>query len=215
MITSGSSNPYGGRSLYSTTRSDSYTFEATRSGLQEVYLWWTTYSSRNINVPIQIYDGATSYTVYVNQRLNGGQWNYLGTYNFSGVARVQILATESTSNTCADAVRFVPISSSAPTITSDPITVGNVGLQYTYDVQAYGSPAPIYELTTAPSGMSIDPATGLISWTPTMTGSFNVTVHVSNGQGSDTQSFVIVVTNPAIAELVIDDGQPGTTPVGK
>ncbi|OPX95323.1 MAG: Xanthan lyase precursor [Syntrophorhabdus sp. PtaB.Bin027] len=186
-------NPYGGRSLYSTTRSDNYTFEAARSGLQEVYLWWTTYSNRNTNVPIQIYDGAASSTVYVNQRLNGGQWNYLGTYNFSGVARVQIISTESTLTTCADAVRFVPIGSSAPTITSDPITTGSVGLPYTYDVQAYGSPTLLYELTSAPGGMTINPATGLISWTPTATGSFNVTVRVSNSFGSDTQSFVIDV----------------------
>jgi hypothetical protein len=60
-------------------------------------------------------------------------------------------------------------------------------------VQAYGSPTLLYELTSAPGGMTINPATGLISWTPTATGSFNVTVRVSNSFGSDTQSFVIDV----------------------
>jgi len=42
------------------------------------------------------------------QQANGGQWNTLGTYNFNGAARVVVIA-EGNCTTCADAVRFVPI----------------------------------------------------------------------------------------------------------
>jgi len=44
--------------------------------------------------------------------------------------------------------------------------------------------------------MAINPTTGVISWTPTSTGSFEVTVEVSDGKLSDTQSFIIEVTAP-------------------
>ncbi len=103
-----SPSPYGTRSLYSNSTA-TYTFAASRSGTQAVYLWWTTHSSRSTRVPVRIYNGSTRLaTVYVNQRLNGGRWNKLGTYTFSGQARVQITSSSGNLTTCADAVRFVP-----------------------------------------------------------------------------------------------------------
>jgi lysophospholipase L1-like esterase len=102
-------NPYGGQSLFSDTISGTYTFQASRSGLEEVYLWWTQYANRNTSVPVRIYDGATLLaTVNVDQTKNGGQWNLLGSYSFSGSARVQIVSTSDTVTTSADAVKFVP-----------------------------------------------------------------------------------------------------------
>ena len=91
-----------------------------------------------------------------------------------------------------------------------PKTLGYINEPYSYQVRVYGDPVLLYELTSAPGGMTIDPATGVISWTPTAVGSFNVTVRVSNSFGDDTQSFTIVVTDPA-SEVIIDDGRPGTT----
>ncbi len=211
-VTSAGANPYGVRSLYIYSTTGSYTYEAVRYGLQEVYLWWTEHSTRSTNVPIQIYDGEKLSTVYVNQILNGGQWNFLGSYYFSGVARVKVLATSSTLTTCADAVRFMPVAS-IPQITSTPITSGMAGIPYTYRVEAIGAPVLAYQLLDPPEGMTIDPATGLINWTPAMIGSFDITVTVSNNLGSDTQRFTIVVTEPG-AELVIDNGEPGTYEVG-
>jgi PKD repeat protein len=42
--------------------------------------------------------------------------------------------------------------------------------------------------------MSIDPNTGQIGWTPTVSGSYGVTVTALNTAGSDSQSFTIEVT---------------------
>ena len=61
-------------------------------------------------------------------------------------------------------------SPTAPVITSTPVTTGTVGSLYSYDVNASGYPYPTYSLTTPPSGMAIDPATGIISWTPSCFG---------------------------------------------
>ena len=80
-----------------------------------------------------------------------------------------------------------------PIIISTPVITATVGQAYSYDVNASGSPTPTYALTTAPTGMTIDETTGLISWTPLAIGNFNVEVQASNSEGNDTQPFIVTV----------------------
>jgi hypothetical protein len=82
----------------------------------------------------------------------------------------------------------------APVITSTPVTSGQIGEPYSYDVNASGIPAPTYSLITFPAGMTIDPVTGVINWTPAAAGDVDVEVVASNTQGSDNQIFTINVT---------------------
>lgn len=84
----------------------------------------------------------------------------------------------------------------APSIYSAPITEATSGAPYGYDVQAYGFPAPVYSLASAPAGMTIDPTTGQIEWLPSEGGDFAVQVQASNDQGSTSQSFTIHVAGP-------------------
>lgn len=70
-----------------------------------------------------------------------------------------------------------------------------VGQHYSYDVEASGSPAPTYTLTTSPAGMSIDYGSGLISWTPAAAGTFSVTFEANNTAGNDSQSFNVIVSS--------------------
>jgi 3-phytase len=88
-------------------------------------------------------------------------------------------------------------SSPAPFINSTPVTDAAAGEPYSYDVDARGDPAPAYDLTVTPIGMTIDAFTGLINWTPTTIGTFAVTVEAVNREGTDSQSFNInVVSEP-------------------
>jgi hypothetical protein len=80
-----------------------------------------------------------------------------------------------------------------PAITSTAVTVGTVDEVYQYDVEASGDPAPLYSLSIAPSGMTIDEGSGLINWVPTSAGTYDVTVAASNSVDTATQSFQIVV----------------------
>lgn len=92
---------------------------------------------------------------------------------------------------------------SAPVITTAPVTSVVVGQLYSYDVNASGNPLPTFSLTTSPSGMTINSTTGLIQWTPSATGNFNVTVKAANGVTPDaTQSF----------SLLVRDSQSGDCP---
>lgn len=94
-------------------------------------------------------------------------------------------------------------SNQAPTINSIPPD-GNLllGEPYTYDVEATDLDGDIltYNFISNPVGMTIISATGLINWTPTMVGNYNVSIEVSDGDLSDTQSFTIGVSLP-IAEM--------------
>ncbi|WP_342378780.1 PQQ-dependent sugar dehydrogenase [Myxococcus stipitatus] len=92
----------------------------------------------------------------------------------------------------------------APELSSSAITRAVVGNPYRYDVEARARPAAQYSLTTSPPGMTIDAATGLISWTPTTALTVDVAVRVTNGVAPDaTQTFSITVKEdgPPVAKL--------------
>lgn len=87
-----------------------------------------------------------------------------------------------------------------PVITSTPPTSGAEGSLYSYDVDATDpdGDTPTYSLAVSPGGMTIDSASGLISWTPgyAQAGDHGVTVNVTDGLGgSAIQSWTISVAN--------------------
>jgi lysophospholipase L1-like esterase len=83
-----------------------------------------------------------------------------------------------------------------PSIVSTPIIEAGVGVPYSYDVDAIGSPMPTYGLETAPNGMSINQITGIIGWTPAEVGTVDVNVvaaNTVNTENTDAQPFTIDV----------------------
>jgi RHS repeat-associated protein len=90
-----------------------------------------------------------------------------------------------------------------PVISSEPLTQIGVGQGYSYPVRASdvdGGPLN-YSLTSGPSGMSIDPTTGLIQWAPTaaQVGTQSAAILVDDGRGGTaTQSWSVVVSATAI-----------------
>jgi hypothetical protein len=82
---------------------------------------------------------------------------------------------------------------SPPTIITIPVTDGMVGRLYEYDVDATGQPAPTYSLITYPAGMTIDPVSGLISWTPSVADDYSVVVEALSTSGTDQQAYTLSV----------------------
>src|SRR5262249_14734758 len=83
-------------------------------------------------------------------------------------------------------------------ITSTPSSFANPGLPYQYAVRAVDALSlPLsFRLDTVPAGMTIDPHTGLIQWTPAagQMGTNPVTVIVTDSQGlTATQPFNLQV----------------------
>jgi RHS repeat-associated protein len=111
-----------------------------------------------------------------------------------------------------------------PLITSSPPTQGAVGQAYFYAVGASdvdGDPLT-YSLTTAPAGMTIDPSTGLITWTPAdaQAGTQAAALAVSDGQGGTvTQNWNVVVATAASAPdrppMITSTTPPQTAAVGQ
>ncbi|MFZ5917451.1 MAG: LamG-like jellyroll fold domain-containing protein [Chloroflexota bacterium] len=95
----------------------------------------------------------------------------------------------------------------APSIVSSPIVYAAVGKPYSYNVQAVGNPPPTFALLAGPGGMTLDPTTGQIAWTPTVAqeGEHNVQIEASNTEGNDTQSFAVAVIQGLIAYWKLDE----------
>ena len=89
------------------------------AGTYDVYIWWpdsNTYWSDSADYTI--YNGGTAVATYnnVNQKTNGGQWNYFGQYTFGANSARVVLTHDTGSNggtsddrVVADAVRLVEV----------------------------------------------------------------------------------------------------------
>lgn len=81
----------------------------------------------------------------------------------------------------------------APTITSSASSTFVTGQSGSFTVTATGTPTPTFtESGPLPAGVSLS-SSGVLSGTPTQSGSFPITVKAANSAGSATQSFTLVV----------------------
>ena len=98
-----------------------------------------------------------------------------------------------------------------PTITSAGTASGAISLAFTYQIAATNFPTS-YDATPLPAGLSINPATGLISGTPTAAGVTTVTLTASNNSGPATKTLTITVTTqpvPVITSAATASGVTG------
>lgn len=110
-----------------------------------------------------------------------------------------------------DAIPFV--FNSAPRITSTPVTSAREGVRYRYDVEATDpdGDVPRFHLiatngTPPPSGMTVNPVSGLIDWVPGQqdAGDHPVTVVADDGLsgGQALQTFVVTVDSVNVAPVI-------------
>jgi PKD repeat protein len=130
---SGATDPYGANSLWGRNGA-TYTWHANlpATGKYQVYMWWSSYDSRSSNAPVSITHSTGTSNINVDQSINGGKWNLLGTYTFSSAngGTVKLTAPDPAPvSYCADAVRFVyvPDTSSGEVIVDN----GDNGTSYT------------------------------------------------------------------------------------
>lgn len=101
-----------------------------------------------------------------------------------------------------------------PEIVSDPPTSGTVGKGYNYLAMATDDNANAtitFALDQAPSGMTIDPASGLIDWTPqeNQVGTANVAISAVDDRGGATiQSFTVEVSEANKAPEILTESLP-------
>jgi endonuclease I len=100
-----------------------------------------------------------------------------------------------------------------PQWTNAALPSGRVGDAYAHTLTADAGPTH-YEVEGLPPGLQVNPATGLISGTPSAAGSFNATAYAVNAAGAErtTLPFVIakilpVISTPPVAST-LSPGQP-------
>ena len=97
----------------------------------------------------------------------------------------------------------------APHITSAPDTSFTDGVDGSFTVTATGNPAPTFTETGAPSGVTLTTG-GLLSGTPTATGTFTIMITAANGVSpDDTQSFTLTVLGFHISTTSLPDAVAG------
>ena len=68
----------------------SWNITITNPGNYNVYAYWSAHENRASNTPYVITHKNGYDTVMVNQKIDGGKWNYLGTYNFDNSLKVEV-----------------------------------------------------------------------------------------------------------------------------
>jgi hypothetical protein len=104
-----------------------------------------------------------------------------------------------------------------PSITSEPVVDAEAGSEYRYAVQASDANADstlTFALGDFPDGMTIEPLTGEVRWTPSanQVGAQQVSIVVSDDRGSSTsQNFEIQVLEENIAPVILTQVLPAAS----
>ena len=148
---------------------------------------------------------------------NGG--TLAGTPTEAGSFNVVLSVTDGTDSAEQSfTVAVTAVANAAPSFTSTPTEVGQVGIAYSYAVTTNDADmdAVTVSATTLPAWLTFTPATngGTLTGTPTEAGSFNVVLSVTDGTDSAEQSFTIVVTAaansaPVFTSTPVEVGQVG------
>ncbi len=105
------------------------------------------------------------------------------------------------------------IAPAAPVITSLTTTSAIVGQTFSYTITATNSPTG-FTATPMPSGISLDALTGVISGTPTASGSSSIALGASNAGGTGNATLSLIITPAPLMVPVISSAVTATGTVG-
>ncbi|WP_370249480.1 beta strand repeat-containing protein [Nocardioides sp.] len=100
-----------------------------------------------------------------------------------------------------------PAAPTAPTLTGAPSATGRVGAPFAYTPSLTGDPAPTVTAAPLPPGLSVDPATGALSGTPTTAGTTAVTLTATNAAGSATHTVSVTIAAAPVVPPACSDGK--------
>jgi hypothetical protein len=101
-----------------------------------------------------------------------------------------------------------------PVISSSTTAAGSVGADFTYTITASGSPTS-FGATGLPSGVTVNPVTGIISGVPTQAGTFLVQLSANNAGGAGSRTLTLSIGSPpsgvpSITSALTDEARVGS-----
>lgn len=104
-----------------------------------------------------------------------------------------------------------------PVIQSTPPLIAQVGMTYSYAMAAVDPDleSVTYGLVNGPAGMSVDPVTGLVTWTPAMAGSEVVALEAADGAGATGSQIYIITVVDGNVPPTIQSTPPAFATVGQ
>src|SRR6266480_2972440 len=94
------------------------------------------------------------------------------------------------------AVASSALAAPKPKITSPTTDSGTIGVPYSYQITA-DQAINTWGAAPLPAGLTVNPLTGLISGTPTVTGTFSITLSATNGNGTGTGPLTLTINAPS------------------
>jgi len=133
-----------------------------------------------------------------------------GTPTVTGTFPLSITATNG-SGTSAPQSFTLQVNFATPVVTSAGTASGTGDLPFSYQITATNLPQSFGVTGALPTGVSIDTTTGIISGTPTASGTFPVTISAINPGGTGTKALTITIApgTPVITSPNSASGQTG------
>ncbi|EEF61713.1 fibronectin type III domain-containing protein [Pedosphaera parvula] len=197
-----------------------FTPKITTAGIYAVYEWHPIGANRTTNAPHVItYSGGTQ-TVYVNQQVNGGNWNLLGNYSFAAGSSGNVQITDAFADTAqmviADAIQFVliPVPAAPSGLTATAASKSQINLKWTDNAtnetsmvvaRSTTSGGPYTTIATLAAGTTSYSNTGLTAGT-----TYYYVVHAVGAGGTSANS--AQASAAPVADIIIDN--PAATVTG-
>ncbi len=205
---SAASGYYGTGSVWSRDGAAfTWKFTPSQTGNYNVSMWWTTTSTRSSAIPVVINHAGGSQTVTINQLVNAGTWNPLGTFSFLAGTTYNITITSQAAptSTCADAVRFAAVAAEPPAADFSASAVeGSVPLAVTFTDLSTGTVTSwLWDFGDGTTSTAKNP-----THTYSADGYYTVSLTVSNTAGSNTKTAAQYVhaVSGSVEHIYIGDG---------
>ncbi|GAB4268036.1 MAG: hypothetical protein Kow0092_21660 [Deferrisomatales bacterium] len=197
------------------------------SGVYDVHLWWAADRWRSSRVPVTVAHAGGMSELTVDQTVDGGRWNYLGSWSFDAGTGGWVEITGRSGRASADAVRFVlrsgggsdpgppppePPENQPPHAVADAVSTVE-GRTVTVDVLSNdsdpeGGALTVQAVTQGAYGTTSLQPDGTVEYTPNpgFTGRDGFSYAVADPQGASATAQVAVAVEPA------PPGDPGGQP---
>jgi hypothetical protein len=202
-----------------------WTFAVT-PGQYDVAVTYSWLENHATNAPYTVLDGTTSLgTFKVNQQLapsgisdQGINWVDLGTFNVSSSQLVVQLSDNANGYVIADGVRIQKAAASGLSVGPASLPTATANSAYTATISATGgsgSYAFAVSSGNLPAGLTLSGRTGVLSGTPTASGSFSFTItatDANNSSLSGSTAYNLTVNSASAAPAFPNNSNPPALP---